>query len=119
MADYFPLELGFCITVPKAQGRTTHNIIVSLSEHPCPFLRFKWEQVYVVLSRVRHHLGMTLLLLMGNRATLNYITNLEKDPLTAAYFKGFSDLSSSVVSYWDSDLAAKAAGFVEKPTKLN
>jgi hypothetical protein len=56
---------------------------------------------------------------MENRATLNYIMNLEKDPLTAAYFKGFSDLSSSVVSYWDSDLAAKAARFVEKPTKLN
>jgi hypothetical protein len=25
MADYFPLELGFYITVPKAQGRTNHS----------------------------------------------------------------------------------------------
>jgi len=50
MAEYFPIELGFCITVRKAQGRTTPRVIVSLSEHPNYFLKFKWEQLYALAS---------------------------------------------------------------------
>jgi hypothetical protein len=41
MSDHFPIELGFCITVPKAQGRTIHYISASLSEHPIAFLRLR------------------------------------------------------------------------------
>ncbi len=77
MKDYFPIKLGFCIAVEKAQvsfhrpyvlasvflwsvhlttnsrtpqGRTIRKVIASLSEHPVPILRFRWEQLYVLLS---------------------------------------------------------------------
>ena len=80
MKDYFPIELGFCITVEKAQvsfchpcvldlvflwsihlttnsrtsqGRTIRKVVASLSEHPILILQFSWEQLYVVLSRIK------------------------------------------------------------------
>ena len=112
MADHFPIELGFCITIPKAQGRTIHKLIASLSEHPCPFLRFKWEQMYTLLSRITGADDLRLLLRMGDRNTLNYISDLEKDPYTTYYFAGFPRESCTEVARWDPILAAKAAGFV-------
>ena len=30
MHDHFPIEVGFCITIPKAQGRTIHKLIASI-----------------------------------------------------------------------------------------
>jgi hypothetical protein len=113
IADNFPIELGFCITVPKAQGRTIHKLIVSLSEHPSPFLRFKWEQAYVVVSRITGKENMKLLLQMGNRDTLAYLSELEKDRFTTYYFQGFCNESSDRISYWNSDLTARVAGFVK------
>ena len=32
MGDDFPIELGFWITIPKAQGQTTDKFFASLSE---------------------------------------------------------------------------------------
>ena len=52
MGDHFPIELGFCITIPKAQGRNIHQLIASLSEHPCPFLRSHYEKIYTLLSHI-------------------------------------------------------------------
>jgi hypothetical protein len=114
MADWFPIELGFCITVPKAQGRTIHKLIASLSEHPCAFLKYQWEQLYTLISRITERDEMRLLLQMGNRNTLEYISDLEKDPYTAYYFAGFPKESSTEVVHWDPILSAKAAGFLKK-----
>ena len=50
MGDHFPIELGFCITIPKAQGRTIHKLFASRSQHRCAFLRFRYEQIYTLLS---------------------------------------------------------------------
>ena len=114
MADWFPIELGFCITVPKAQGRTIHKLIASLSEHPCAFLKYQWEQLYTLISRITERDEMRLLLQMDNRNTLEYISDLEKDPYTAYYFAGFPKESSTEVVHWDPILSAKAAGFLKK-----
>ncbi|KAL7549323.1 hypothetical protein ACHAWF_017111 [Thalassiosira exigua] len=51
MQNHFPIELGFSVTVEKAQGRTIRKVIASISEHPVPILKFRWEQLYVILSR--------------------------------------------------------------------
>jgi len=52
---------------------------------------------------------------MGNRNTLQYISDLKKDPYIAHYFKGFlNESSNEVVTHWDPILAAKAAGFIEE-----
>jgi hypothetical protein len=56
---------------------------------------------------------MRLLLQIGNRNTLQYISDLEKDPNTAHYFAGFPRESSDEVVHWDATLAARAAGFLE------
>ena len=112
MSDHFPIELGFCITVPKAQGRTINKVIASLSEHPCPFIRFRYEQVYIILLRIKEHQDLELLLKMNNRNTLKYISTLEKDPFPTYYFAGFQQISYDRLEKWDSTLAAKAAGFI-------
>jgi hypothetical protein len=113
IADHFPLELGFCITVPKSQGRTIRRLVASLSQHPSPFLRFNYEQIYVLLSRITGREDLSLLLKNGDRNTLNYISKLTKDPLTDFYFCGLGSRTLGSVCHWDSNLAARAAGFVE------
>jgi hypothetical protein len=70
MGDHFPIQLGFCITIPKAQGQTIHKLFASLSEHPCAFLRFRYEQIYTLLSHITGCNGLQLLLQMGNRNSL-------------------------------------------------
>ena len=112
MADSFPIELGFCITVPKAQGRTIHKLIASISEHPCKFLQIQWESLYVLLSCIQERSDLSLLLQLGNRNTLQYISKLKKDPYTASYFAGFPKESSDEIVYWDETLAAKEASFL-------
>ena len=113
MADHFPIELGFCITVPKSQGRTIRKVIASLSKHPTNFLRLKWEQLYTVLSRIEENAELKLLLQMGNRNTLDYISELEKDPKTTYFFAGYPRESNNEVVHWDPLLAATAAGFTK------
>ncbi len=111
IGDHFPIELGFCITIPKAQGCTIHKLIASLSEHPCPFLRFHYEQIYTLLSRITGHNDLQLLLQMSNTSTLQYISKLKKDNYTTYYFERYSSVSNHISSYWNPKLAAKAAGF--------
>ena len=70
MGDHFPIEVGFCITIPKSQGCTIYKLIASFSEHPCPFLRFHYEQIYSLLSRRTGRNDLRLLLQMSNRNKL-------------------------------------------------
>jgi hypothetical protein len=58
------------------------------------------------LSHITGCNGLQLLLQMGNRNSLWYISDLKKDPNTAHYFKGFSNESSYEVTCWDPILAA-------------
>ena len=112
MGDHFPIEVGFCITIPKAQGRTIHKLITSLSEHPCPFLRFRCEQIYTLLSCITGRNDLRLLLQLSNRNTLQYISDLKKDNFTMYYFEGYPNESNHIISYWNPKLAARAAGFI-------
>jgi len=49
---------------------------------------------------------------MGNRNTLWFISDFEKDLYTAYYFAEFSRESSNEGVHWDAVLAAKAAVFL-------
>ena len=49
---------------------------------------------------------------MGNRNTLQYISDLEKDPYTTYFFAGYPRESNNKVVYWNPMLAAKAVGFL-------
>ena len=112
MGDHFPIELGFYITIPKAQGHTIHKLIASLSEHPCPFLRFCYEQMFILLFCITRRNNLWLLLQMRNRNTLQNISKLKKDNYTTYYFEGYPSESNHIISYWNPKLAAKAAGFI-------
>ena len=117
LADYFPIEPGFSITIHKAQvcvcilyiikiqicpiwlqwihyqffykGRTIQKVILSISEHPFQFTRLKWEGLYVALSRVWKKDDIRLLLRFNDRSTMDYIINLEKNKFIKCFFDGY------------------------------
>ena len=81
-------------------------------EHPCPFLRFCYEQIYTLLSRITGCNDLWLLLQMSDRNTLQYTSNLKKDNFSMYYFEGYPNESKHIISYWNQKLAARAAGFI-------
>ena len=85
-----------------------------LSDHPSRFLKLRWESLYVALSRIRKRDDMRLLLLNGDRNTMSYISELQKDKCIQNFFEGYvpqgKDNFSPVV--WDSNRACKAAGII-------
>lgn len=117
-SNHFPIDIGFAITVPKIQGRTIRREILSLSKHPIPALRCKYEQLYTSMSRITNHNDCRLLLNHNDRSTLGYIANLKKDPYTAYYFAGFGAEVTGEPSSWNETLAARAAGFLPKASNL-
>ena len=117
-SNYFPIDIGFAITVPKIQGRTIRREILSLSKHPIPALRCKYEQLYTSMSRITNHNDCRLLLNHNDRSTLGYIANLKKDPYTAYYFAGFGAEVTGEPSSWNETLAARAAGFLPEASNL-
>ena len=109
LRDHFPLELGFAMTLHKAQGRTIRRLILSLSGHPCGTLRLTWEAIYVALSRVRRREDIRILLRDGHdRSDLQYISDLRKDKNVGYYFCGFSDQDDGSPPRWDRDVALAA-----------
>ena len=133
LADFFPLEPGFSVTLHKAQvrrrslfinlfricakfsmgifqGRTIPKVILSLSEHPDHRVRMTWEHLYVALSRIRKKDDMRLLLRLGDRSSMKYISSLHKNKTIECFFKGYS-LSNHKGVKWNPMLAASAAGF--------
>ncbi|KAL7549421.1 hypothetical protein ACHAWF_014405, partial [Thalassiosira exigua] len=97
LADHFPIELGFSVTIHNSQchgavnlkGRTIPKVILCISENPLPFLRLKWEGLYVPLSRVRHKDNIRLLVRFDDRTTMEYIGNLKKNKFIKCYFDGY------------------------------
>ena len=86
------------------------KVILSLSEHPDHRIRMTWEHLYVALSRVRQKNDIRLLLRLGDRSTMKYITNLHKNKKIDSFFKGYLYDNQGAVS-WEPLLAASAAGF--------
>ena len=103
LQDYFPIELGFAITIYKCQGRTIYKVILSLSLHPEEKLRFIWEGIYTATSRVKESNDIRLLLVNKDWNTLNYIATLQKNSDIAQFFKGYPDLPNELVR-WDANL---------------
>ena len=110
LRDYFCIEPGFCITVHKAQGRTIRRLILSISDHPTPKLRQKWEGLYVCLSRVELNEHMRLLLKRGDWGTATFVRALEKCKHTDCFFEGYRHHTNQKGMTWDRRLARAAAG---------
>ncbi|KAL7526069.1 hypothetical protein ACHAWF_001619, partial [Thalassiosira exigua] len=89
LVDYFPTKLGFSVTIHEAQGRTIPKVILCISENPLPFLRLKWEGLYVALSRVCHRDDIHLLVCFDDQMTMEYIGSLKKNKFIKSYFDGY------------------------------
>jgi hypothetical protein len=77
MDDRFHFKQEFHIIIQKHKDA----IISSLSEHPCPFHRFHYKQIYTLLSCITGRHDFWLLLQMANRNSLQYISDFKKRTL--------------------------------------
>jgi hypothetical protein len=89
--NYFPVELGFAITIYKAQGKTIPKVILAISERQGNGCGLNCRAVCVGLSRVKLRADMRLLLFGddGNRTSLAHLTKLTADPCNLAFVAGF------------------------------
>ena len=99
ISAYFPIELGFAITMHKAQGRTLSKVILSLSYNPASQCDLSYAQIYVALSRVRCGDDIRLLLTGETEKdkweSISYLTNLQPDTALRAWFDGFNQSKSN------------------------
>jgi hypothetical protein len=109
LQDHFCIEPGFCITVHKAQGRTIRRLILSISDHPHPKLRHKWEGLYVGTSRVEYSEHMRLLLKRGDWGTTKLLRDLERCKYGECFFKGYVQQPNQNGMRWNRQLARAAA----------
>ena len=113
LKDYFCIEPGFCITIHKAEGRTIHRLILSISDHPHHRLRHKWEGLYVGLSRVEYSEHMRLLLKRGDWGTTKLLRDLERCKHTECFFGGYNRMLDRRGMRWNRQLARTAAEKME------
>merc|ERR1712232_404072 len=100
LQDHFPIELGFAMTVHKAQGRTIKKLVLAISEHPNKLLRMTWESIYTSLTRVRRGDDMRLLIGKSQWKRLDYVATLGKNEDVSTFFEGYPDKPNQFVA-WD------------------
>jgi len=91
-----PFELGFSITIYKAQGRTLDNVILSISKAQ---KRLTFPSIFVAFSRVKCADDIRLLLVDrgGSYDSLEYLTEL-KPP---EHFEKFFSHLDETTGKWD------------------
>jgi hypothetical protein len=105
VSNYFPYELGFVMTLYKAQGQTLSNVILALTHRPTHFTQMKFAGIFVALSRVRQSQDIRLLLPNpSDYSVLHYITELKAPQHINQYFAGFAHNGTT----WNAQLAYNA-----------
>ena len=97
---FFTYDLGFAMTVHKAQGRTISRVVLAFSRHPLQTSRMSYASIFVAMTRVRDS-GHLRLLYHNNGCNkgqlgVEYITTLHPDPNVFDYYAGFCNDSG----YW-------------------
>ena len=64
-----------------------------------PFLKLKWESLYVALSRIRTRDDMCLLLRRNDRSTMGYVSELRKDEKVKCFLKGTLKQTTVIVCF--------------------
>jgi hypothetical protein len=101
IANIFPIDLGFAMTVYKAQGRTIHRVILAFAHRPQQQMKF--AAIFVGLSRVKQSEHLQLLyhqkkgesLRAAAERNFGYIEKLAPDKHVLQYYHGF-DLNSGL-----------------------
>ena len=89
--EHFPFDLGFAMTIHKAQGRTLNKIILCLTSRPEALLQMTLASLYVALSRVKHHNDIRILYhsLQQNTVEIEYLSFLNANNNIHCYYNGF------------------------------
>ena len=102
VSNLFPFELGFAMTLHKAQGRTLPAVILALSVRPTHVTQIRFDGIFVAISRVEMADDIRLLLYNPlDYSPLDYITQLKPPKHIQQYFSGFSLPGSN----WDAEKA--------------
>jgi hypothetical protein len=98
----FPFELGFSMTIHKAQGRTMKRVILALVARPQMQLEF--AAIYVAMSRVKNRDHIRLLYHDNGdtHKAFQYLTKLHLNPYVGIYYAGYE---SNFASHWNMDKA--------------
>ena len=113
--DNFPIEPAFAITTDKAQGKTIHRIILSISKHCFHLNQMIWEGLYVSLSRVRSGDHIRLLINGGGWETVKYVPELKRNKYTGMFFDCYRDHPDGDGSMiWSYDVALQHVDITKK-----
>ena len=95
--SHFPIiDLGFSMTVHKAQGRTIKRVVLDLTQHPISANRMKYASIFVALSRVKSSAHMRLVRHgdITYEDSYEYLLSLEPLEYVSKYYKGFQPTST-------------------------
>jgi len=92
VADIFPIQLAFAMTIHKAQGRTIKRVVIDLMYHPNGRIRLKFAAIFVALSRVKCKEDLRLLHRPKKKLTsaYGYITEMRQHADVTAFYNGFT-----------------------------
>jgi hypothetical protein len=88
----FSFQLGFSMTVHKAQERTIDKIVLDLHYKPNYNKRLKFHGIFVALSRVRCRSSIRLIKHHNTSfgEAYGYISRLSPAPNVMAFYRGFT-----------------------------
>ena len=102
LLSHFPLDMGFAITIHKAQGRTLRRVIIAISDRYKNNLQMSYAALYVALSRVEYMDDIRLLVNGDNDdlvLALDYLNYLAPAPDIRAFFLGFKKTPGSGITW--------------------
>jgi Helicase len=99
----FPFELGFAMTIHKAQGRTLTHVILAFTQRPSS-IQMQFAAIYVAMSRVKSSDNIRFLIHANHNRneSLQYIASLHVNKTVLLFYSGFT---TSTDSAWDPELA--------------
>ena len=95
VVEPFPFDLGFAVTVHKAQGRTLYRVVLDLTFHPNIDSRVNFAQLFVAISRVKSKQHLRLLPRHNFNPTkaYHYIQSLKPAHSTFAFYNGYEGIA--------------------------
>ena len=102
LLSHFPLDMGFAITIHKAQGRTLRRVIIAISDRYKNNLQMSYAALYVALSRVEYMDDIRLLVNGDNDdlvLALDYLNYLAPAPDIRSFFAGFQKNTGSGITW--------------------
>jgi Helicase len=96
----FPFDLGFAMTVHKAQGRTIPRVIIDLRNHPFAICRMSYAAIFVAMSRVKNRNHIRLLepkSVLHRKSHYEYLADLRPEQHIAPFLHGYKSFGST----WD------------------